>query len=141
MTLTDILFINTNGIGFLISVTDTSLNIISGKIQGMRTYSSFILRFLNSNIILSNLIFSHFYPSLIYSTFSSMNISNCSFVSSFEKFGDFEVCAMYFEYNVSFIISNSIFDSLRNYLVGSVIFIKFYIFSLKNLKGDIFQRN
>ena len=114
-------FLNVNGEANLISVTDTFLNIKSGQIHKILTYSSFVFAFLSSTAVLTNLNFSQFYPRLIYSSFSSMTVSNCSFSSSFEKFGVFEVCAIYFEYNISFVISNSSFDSLRNEFIGSVI--------------------
>jgi len=120
-----ILVLNINGEDNLMSVTDTFFNIKSGEIQGIRTYSPFVMEFLNSTAILSNLNFSHFYPRLIYASFSSILVSNCSFSSSFEKFGDFEVCAIYFEYNMSFTISNSKFNSLSNDFVGSVILFLF----------------
>ena len=124
-----------NGDANLISVTDTFFNIQSGQIQGIRTYSSFIMEFLSSTAVLININFSLFYPRLIYASFSSINISNCSFSSSFEKFGEFEVSAIYFEYNISFLISNSKFDSLSNNFMGSVkIYFKDFFFFIKYLK-------
>ena len=129
MIIADILVLNIIGADNLITITETVLTIQSGEIEGIRTYSSFIFSFLSSNPSnLSNLIFSQFYPNLIYASFSSMIISNCTFSSSFEKLGDFEVCALYFEYNMSFIISNSQFSSLSNNFFGSVN-IYFIIFS------------
>ena len=128
-------FYYVNGDANLISVTDTFFNIQSGQIQGIRTYSSFIMEFLSSTAVLININFSLFYPRLIYASFSSINISNCSFSSSFEKFGEFEVSAIYFEYNISFLISNSKFDSLSNNFMGSVkIYCKDFFFFIKYLK-------
>jgi hypothetical protein len=128
-------FYYVNGDANLISVTDTFFNIQSGQIQGIRTYSSFIMEFLSSTAVLININFSLFYPRLIYASFSSINISNCSFSSSFEKFGEFEVSAIYFEYNISFLISNSKFDSLSNNFMGSVkIYFKDFFFFIKYLK-------
>ena len=116
----EISFFNVNGAYNLISITDTSLSIQSGRIQGIMTYSPFIFTFLDSTASFSNLSCSQFYPNLIYATFTFINISNCSFLFSFEKFGNLEVCAIYLEYNMSFIISNSKFDSLSNSLGGPV---------------------
>jgi len=120
VTIAEMLILNANGVANLVSVTDTTLNILSGTIQSIRTYSSFIMTLLNSNSVFSNLNFAEFYPILIYSSFSSLVVSNCSFSDSFEKLGDFEVSAIYLEYNISFLISNCKFDSLRNDFVGSV---------------------
>jgi len=138
VTIDSILFLNNYGDENLIRVTNTIFNINSGKIQGIRTYSSFIITFLSSSSFLTNLKFSQFYPRLIYSSFGILNVSNCSFTTSFEKFGVFEICAIYIEYNNSFMISNSKFDSLSNNFYGSVNICLPLFFFLKIIKKAIY---
>ena len=118
------------GVDNLISLTSSTLLISSGNIQLMRTYSSFIFEFSDSTSILSNLEFSQFYPRLIYSVFSIMDIYNCSFSSSFVRYGIFEVNAIYFEYNNSFQISNCQFNSLSNDMYGAVNFLNLFHFKI-----------
>ena len=120
MTFNEIVILNVSGSANLITVTDSFMNIQSGQFQMVRTDSSYILQFLNSESVLSNSNFSQFYPTLIYSSISSMNISDCFFGFSYEKLGFLDVCAIYFEFNISFRISNSKFNSLSNNDQGSV---------------------
>ena len=128
------------GISNLVTVIESTLRINSGSVQQIRSNSTFIFSLFYSDSNLSNLNFSQFYPRLIYASFSRINISDCSFGSSFEKFGIFEVCAIFFEYNMTFIIKNSRFYSLSNNYTGAVI-IHYFILFLLILKGYIFQSN
>ena len=122
--ITNILISDVIGDGNLFEISQSKSFILNyGNIQRVLTYSIFIFEYINSNVSFSHLNFSHFYPQLIYASYSFLTISNCSFTSSYEKFGDFEVSAILLEYNMSFTISDSQFNSLKNNLEGAVIFI------------------
>ena len=127
VTIAEILILKCQSVVELFSVTNGFLNIQSGKLEGIRTYSNFLITFLNSTFILSNLTISDFSPRLIYSSLCTINIFNCSFSS----FYNFKVTTIYLEFNMSFIISESKFNSLSTLLVGvgSVNFYFFFSFS------------
>ena len=111
---------NINGLSNLLTATESSLYLKSGRTKDLRTYSVFIFKVFDCSFWISNLDFYKFFPRLIYASFSLMNVSNCFFGSSYEKFGSFDVCAIYLEYNISFSISTSKFDSLQNDDIGAV---------------------
>lgn len=126
ITFEDISLINVKGTYYLINIIESCVNFKSGSFQYFRTYSSAAIAFLRSKSLLSNLNVSQFCPTLIYSLYSSLNVTKCSFNSSYEKIGNYELGALYFTYNNSFEISNSKFDSLSNNFRGSVFFLIFF---------------
>ena len=97
-----------------------SFNIYNGNIQLILSYSIFIFEFLNSGINLFNLTISNFYPQLLYASYSSLTIFDSVFDSSYEQLGDFEVSAIFLEYNMTFSIFNVNFSSLLNNQKGAV---------------------
>ena len=118
-----ILVSNIIGIGKLFNIQITSkFQVFSGKIQTITTFSIFVFEFLQSNISFSDMMFIEFYPQLIYASYSSITLDNCSFSDSYEKKGDFEISAIFLEYNNTFRITNCKFESLQNNYNGAVIF-------------------
>ena len=103
-----------------ISIYQSSVNILFSQFKNISSSSSFIFWMFNSNYSLFNSIISHFYPQLIYGTYSSLNIFNCHFYDSSENPGIFSISAIILEYNISFVIADCIFESLANSVAGPV---------------------
>ena len=116
----NILIVNVTGRYVLFEIYLSGFQLNYGKLEHILTYASFIFHILECSISISNLSATNFYPQLLYATYSSISMTHSSFSSSNEKFGYFEVCAMYLEYNTTFTIENSSFESLKNFLNGPV---------------------
>jgi len=80
---------------------------------------------------LFNSTISHFYPQLIYATYSTLNIVECNFYDSSENPGVFSIRAIILEYNISFVIDSCIFENLANSVAGPVYLIIYFLLELK----------
>ena len=124
------IFKNNTGLDNLVNcIESTSVIFFNCSWLNTFTYSANIIYIIYSNFSMSNSYISYFYPNFIFCSFCQINLRNNVFNNSIEKTGVFKIGAIYFQYNVSFSITNNNFLNIKNSSFGSVNYnINFNIF-------------
>ena len=122
LTILELLANNIQSSDNLIIIIDSTIHLQKMQMFNISLSSTFIFWVFNSHFTLSNSSIAYFYPQFIYATYASMNISECNFAASAQLSGVFSVNAFVFEFNVTFSITNCLFESLSNNVAGPVIF-------------------
>ena len=104
---------NTFGLNDLLYVSNSTLSINSGEMQNISGGNLSIYNIYKSSFVLFQAKILNILTSLIYSSYSSIEINNISIVNSMSNLltNDFLIK---FQYNVSFTISYSNFEDLNN---------------------------
>ena len=67
----------------------------------------------------------NFYSNFLFGSFSLINLENNKFKNSIDRKGSFKAGAIYFMYNISFIIERNDFSYLQNLAFGAVRYLKY----------------
>ena len=99
----------------MIGVSDSELFIYNGTFQNCSAQNFTIFAIYNSSFCLENIQFSDFQSHLIYSPLGFIKIHHC-FFNNFNDNNDQKDFAIMMEKNVSFMITNSLFQNLSNFV-------------------------
>ena len=116
----NIIFQNISGWDNLFYVINSNVSLSNCSWMNISTYSASILYIIQSNfsMIYSNIVY--FYPNFLFGSFSQINLQNNVFNKSIDSKGSFKAGAIFFMYNISFLIYGNSFSYLKNLAFGSV---------------------
>lgn len=108
------------GFDTLYMISLTNISFTDSNISNVKTFAPFIFQIYFSSLTMKNVIAANFTPQFLFVSLSNLEISNNFFIDSFSINNNYELGAIQLSNNVTFLISNNIFRSLKNSLNGPV---------------------